>query len=91
MSAAPPKRASRGLKSQNGSHETNTKRLPRNGDQAKPFLDYEKLRSILRAVDDGDFSGRFPRETGLTGEVFSTLNSIIEKNEKLTRELSRIS
>ena len=91
MSLAPTKRPQRGLKSNNVSPTTNGKKSRANGNSTRPMIDPERLLAVLQAVDDGDFTGRFPKESGLNGEVYKTLNSIIEKNEKLTRELGRIS
>ncbi|HVF46235.1 MAG TPA: hypothetical protein VNA17_01575, partial [Pyrinomonadaceae bacterium] len=88
MSAISTKRSNPGLHS-NRSTKTNGRKS--DGNHAAPAIAPKKLLAILRQVDQGDFSGRLPKELGLTGEVYKTLNSIIEKNEKLTRELGRIS
>lgn len=62
MSAAPPKKTRRDLKSRDGINP-NGKGSGPNGNSAF-MVDPEKLLTILRAVDDGDFSGRFPKESG---------------------------
>jgi HAMP domain-containing protein/signal transduction histidine kinase/DNA-binding response OmpR family regulator len=91
MPVAPTKKAARGAKSKNGLPDANGKKLQSNGDHSPSQIDSERLLSVLTAVCDGDFTGRFPKEKGITGEVYDALNSIIEKNQKLTLELGRIS
>ena len=91
MSAISTKRQNLGVKSDSTSSKTNGRKARSNGNHAAHTVDPKKLLSILRMVDKGDFSGRLPKDTGLAGEVYKTLNSIIEKNEKLTGELGRIS
>ena len=55
-------------------------------------LDLKQLLGVLTAVKKGDFSARMPLElTGVSGKICDTLNDIIETNEKLCGELSRIS
>jgi hypothetical protein len=54
-------------------------------------LDAQDLLHILTAVNGGDFSKRLPDNyIGLEGMIADTLNSIIQKNALLTRELKRI-
>jgi HAMP domain-containing protein/signal transduction histidine kinase/DNA-binding response OmpR family regulator len=91
MTAISTKRPNTATKSENGSPKTNGRKTRSNGNHAASTIDPKKLLAILQEVDEGDFSGRFPKATGLAGEVYGALNSIIEKNEKLTRELGRIS
>src|SRR5215207_684064 len=63
-----------------------------NGHSGSDFLDPKQLLTVLMAVKNGDFSDRMPREhDGLSGRIYETLNEIIEKNERLTSELARIS
>ncbi len=63
-----------------------------NGYPNSDFLDPELLLTVLTAVKNGDFTGRVPaRHEGLSGKIYDTLNEIIEKNEMLASELSRIS
>ena len=64
-----------------------------NGSQRIGDKDIE-LRQILGALAAfrrGDFSVRLPEDwTGLSGKVADTLNEVIEINERLRRELERI-
>jgi len=56
------------------------------------YLDPKQLLTILEAVKRGDFSKRVPSgATGDAAEIYVCLNEIIERNEKLTAELNRIS
>src|SRR5919202_1715743 len=51
-----------------------------------------ELLNVLLAVRRGDFSARMPQDrTGVEGRICDTLNDIIEKNQRLTLELQRIS
>ncbi len=55
-------------------------------------LDTAELLSVLTAVKRGDFSARLNvEENGIGGRIADTLNSIIETNDLMTRELQRIS
>src|SRR5688572_15493580 len=94
MPAAPAKKAARESKSKNGPPTADGKKFRKNGNNGHhdpPQIDLDRLLSVLIAVCDGDFTGRLPKEGGVTGEVYEALNSIIEKNQKLTHELGRIS
>lgn len=63
-----------------------------NGHSPANVLDPELLLTVLTAVKKGDFSGRFPSEhAGMTGRIYEALNEIIERNDMLTAELSRVS
>ncbi|HEX9163236.1 MAG TPA: HAMP domain-containing protein, partial [Thermoanaerobaculia bacterium] len=55
--------------------------------------DFERLLlRTLTAVKKGDFKGRMPVEfTGTQGKIADTLNDIIEQNERMCAEISRIS
>jgi HAMP domain-containing protein/signal transduction histidine kinase/CheY-like chemotaxis protein len=56
------------------------------------YLDPKLLLTVLTAVKKGDFSSRLPSdEVGVAGKIYDALNEIIERNESLTSELSRIS
>src|SRR5262245_50202650 len=61
--------------------------------QAEPdALDLRQLLSVLAAVKKGNFSARMPVDrTGIAGKIADALNDIIEMNENLCGELSRIS
>ncbi len=55
-------------------------------------IDPRQLLTILTAVKKGDFSVRMPLDhTGVAGKVSDVLNDIIEANEKLCGEMTRIS
>ena len=59
-----------------------------NGDS----LDLKQLYNALLAFKRGDFAARLPQEwTGLAGKVADTFNEVIEMNQRLARELDRIS
>src|SRR5438034_3423578 len=54
-------------------------------------LDAGELLRTLVAVRNGDFSVRMPLDqTGIAGKIADTLNEIIELNENLAHELSRV-
>src|SRR5215211_9493844 len=56
------------------------------------YLDPAQLLNVLDAVRRGDFSLRLPDSaTGETGAIYDAFNEIIERNERLTAELNRIS
>ncbi|HEV7858140.1 MAG TPA: HAMP domain-containing protein [Pyrinomonadaceae bacterium] len=55
-------------------------------------LDTKQLMGALMALKKGDFSVRLPAEwTGVAGKIADTLNDVIEMNEKMTKELERVS
>src|SRR5947209_2161398 len=55
-------------------------------------LDKRELLKILAAFKRGNFSVRMSVEkTGLAGKIVDTLNEVLELNEKMTRELARVS
>src|SRR6478672_10834106 len=59
---------------------------------AAPSLDTSILLSALTALKKGDFSVRLPVEwTDVAGKVADTFNEVIELNERMTRELNRLS
>ncbi|HKP71017.1 MAG TPA: HAMP domain-containing protein, partial [Pyrinomonadaceae bacterium] len=80
-------------KRRDASAPKNGNRRPKtNGHTESDYLDPDLLLSILSAVKNGDFSGRVPsRHAGMSGQIYDTLNEIIERNERLASELSRIS
>src|ERR1043166_509831 len=54
-------------------------------------LDTGQLLAALMAFKRGDFSARLPENwTGVPGKIADTFNAVIEKNERMTRELERI-
>src|SRR2546427_10869280 len=59
-----------------------------NGDE----LDVRQLLAALMAFKRGDFSARLPDDwTGIGGKIADTFNDVIATNEKMARELDRIS
>ena len=62
-------------------------RLQANGND----FDTGHLLSALMAFKRGDFSARLPEDwTGVPGKIADTFNAVIERNERMTRELERI-
>ena len=58
---------------------------------AANVVDPRVVVSVLAAVRRGDFSARLPTTwTGSAGRVATALNDIIEANQRLERELSRL-
>jgi HAMP domain-containing protein/signal transduction histidine kinase/DNA-binding response OmpR family regulator len=59
---------------------------------ATDTLDQRRLLKVLGDYRRGDFSSRMPADrTGLAGKICDALNETIERNEKLTKELERLS
>ena len=55
-------------------------------------LDQKRLLKVLTDYRRGDFSVRMPGDrTGLAGKIYDALNDVIERNEKLVKELERLS
>ena len=55
-------------------------------------LDKRELLKVLTAFKRGNFSVRMSVEnTGLSGKIADTLNDVLELNEKMARELARVS
>ena len=55
-------------------------------------IDTTVLLSALTALKKGDFSVRLPVEwTGVAGKVADTFNEVVELNERMAQELSRLS
>ena len=55
-------------------------------------LDQKRLLKVLSDYRRGDFSARMPSDrTGLTGKIYDALNDAIERNERLAKELERLS
>jgi len=54
-------------------------------------IDANRLLRTLTHCRNGDFTARMPADRpGIAGEVYTTLNDIIEQNQKLTAEIQRI-
>src|SRR5256885_6876021 len=55
-------------------------------------IDTTALLSALTALKKGDFSVRLPVEwTGVAGKVADTFNDVVEMNERMAKELERLS
>jgi len=55
-------------------------------------LDQKRLLSVLSHYERGDFAVRMPEDrTGLAGKICDALNATIERNERLVKELERLS
>ncbi len=55
-------------------------------------LDAKKLLSALSAFKKGDFSVRLPIEwTGVAGKIADAFNEIVDRNDRLSDELARLS
>src|SRR5437016_1928727 len=55
-------------------------------------VDTTALLSALNALKKGDFSARLPVEwTGVAGKVADTFNEVVELNQRMARELDRLS
>ncbi len=55
-------------------------------------LDQKRLLKVLTDYRRGDFSTRMPADrTGVAGKICDALNDAIERNEKLVKELERLS
>jgi HAMP domain-containing protein/CheY-like chemotaxis protein len=74
--------------------------LARKSTKARPSLSgggtdvlYQKiLFSVLADYQRGNFTARMPNDrTGLAGKICDTLNTAIERNERLVKELERLS
>jgi HAMP domain-containing protein len=63
-----------------------------NQDSTANSLDPKQLLSVLTALKKGDFSTRLPDDlTGINGKIADTLNAVIDINQRMSRELERIS
>ena len=55
-------------------------------------LDQKRLLKVLSDYRRGDFSPRMPSDrTGIAGKICDALNEAIDRNEKLVKELERLS
>src|SRR6476646_11863818 len=65
---------------------------PANGSRSRhDECDNRRLLTALIAFKRGDFTARLPDDwTGVAGKIADTFNEVIEKNERLTKELDRI-
>src|SRR2546423_875341 len=67
------------------------KRLPNRARSNGTDSETRQLLSALMAFKRGDFSARLPEDwTGVPGKIADTFNAVIERNERMARELERI-
>src|SRR5881409_1717256 len=68
------------------------RRVAGNGTQPPEGIDEKLLLSVLTAFKKGNFAVRLPVEwTGIAGRIADAFNDVIELNEKMARELERLS
>src|SRR5262249_4817468 len=73
-------------------HFTRGSPMPALHEPPLPGVDTTVLFNVLTPSRKGDFSVRLPVEwTGAAGKVADALNEVIERNERLTQELARLS
>src|SRR5262245_66571074 len=61
-------------------------------DAAANALDARLLLKTLTALKKGDFSVRLPSDwAGVNGKIADTLNDVIEINDRLVKEMGRVS
>src|SRR6266704_3453972 len=66
-------------------------RLRNHSQSNRNELDNGQLLAALMAFKRGDFSARLPENwVGVPGKIADTFNTVIETNERMTRELERI-
>ncbi len=66
--------------------------MPALQESASHVLDTTVLLTALTALKKGDFSVRLPMDwTGLAGKVADTFNEVVELNQRMARELDRLS
>src|SRR5437868_597531 len=66
--------------------------MPALQEPSAPGLDTSALLNALTALKKGDFSVRMPNDwTGVAGKIADTFNEVIELNERMARELERLS
>src|SRR5262250_2979812 len=83
----------------NGGPEASSQPKTRRGRGTAPPLppipdrvDERVLLSVLTSFKKGDFTARLPLEwTGVAGRISDTLNDVLEINQKMARELERLS
>ncbi|MGH8520987.1 MAG: hypothetical protein ACREU9_06120, partial [Gammaproteobacteria bacterium] len=56
------------------------------------LLDTRVVLNALTAAKNGDFSVRLPVDwTGVNGKIADTFNEVVSQNERITKELERVS
>jgi HAMP domain-containing protein/signal transduction histidine kinase/CheY-like chemotaxis protein len=63
-----------------------------NGELASDHIDERKLLEVLTALRKGNFTPRLPvKWTGIAGKVADTVNDVMETNQRMAREIERLS
>src|SRR5688572_19666633 len=58
----------------------------------QPVLETRQLLNALIAIRSGDFSARLPEDwLGLNGKIADVFNDVVEMNQRMARELERLS
>src|SRR5207245_6935082 len=66
--------------------------MPALKESALHEIDSKVLLTALTALKRGDFTVRLPLEwTGVAGKVADTFNEVVELNERMAKELDRVS
>ena len=61
-------------------------------DSSTATLDQDQLLETLKAFENGDFTVRMrPKGSGVARDIAKTLNSLVEQNQRLTKDLQRLS
>ncbi|MEO8217393.1 MAG: HAMP domain-containing protein [Acidobacteriota bacterium] len=67
-------------------------RLPGDDGSTVDGVDSRSILRVLTAMRKGDFSVRMPAEAvGISGKIADTLNDVIDLNQRLAKELERVS
>jgi HAMP domain-containing protein len=62
------------------------------GELASDHIDERKLLEVLTALRKGNFTPRLPvKWTGIAGKVADTVNDVMETNQRMAREIERLS
>src|SRR5207253_8212948 len=84
----PPRKAKRARPAVNGNGNgrATSASLP------SEHVDERKLLEVLTALRKGNFNPRLPvKWTGMAGKVADTVNDVMELNQRLAKELERLS
>ena len=66
--------------------------MPALQEAASQAIDSSELLDAFVKLKQGDFSIRLPRDwTGVAGKVTDTFNEVVELNQRMARELDRLS
>src|SRR3954471_17386055 len=63
-----------------------------NNEPLADAFDPKQVLTVLTALKKGDFSTKLPEDwTGVAGKIADTLNAVIDINQRMAKELERIS